>query len=265
MLKSIKNILRRRIPSLRAWLIAIKFTFLDSTPPNRNFIFVIPRKNYWIVKSRKLTLLYPKEGLRRPNPKISQKYTYKNFVEVKKGDIVCDVGAFIGEFTLSIADIASKIILFEPDPNNYRILKRNTAHLKNITILRNPLWKENTPLEFKLGYPSVDSSLINVDSSVERGRIKLQAKRLDKVFHNLNLERIDFLKIDAEGAEPEVLEGAKDIFTKIHKIVLDCSPERFGKSTRNTAMNILKRAGFKIKTRGNMVFGWQKKDLISKR
>lgn len=42
-----------------------------------------------------------------------KKYSFKPFVEVEPGDIVCDVGAYLGEFSLAVGDIASKIIAMD--------------------------------------------------------------------------------------------------------------------------------------------------------
>lgn len=207
-------------------------------------------RDYWILKSRHISLLAPKiPGLLPsgyPRVHFANKYAYGPFVEVNRGDVVFDVGAFIGGFTLSIAKKASKVISIEPDPLNYLYLVRNTEHLKNTVTIKTPLWNENVKLPFKLGFEPWDSSIINVDSSHERGSLYVQAKRLDTLFSDLGLDRIDFLKIDVEGAEPEVLQGAEGIKNKIRKVAVDCSPERHGKPTIIEVRNILKKWGFNV-------------------
>ncbi len=251
LLSTIKKIFREKASSIRYWLIAIKYSLNSLIKLPHIFILYIPRKDYWIAKSKRFILYYPKEGLYPPNSNIFRKYSYKNLVKVEKDDIVCDIGAFIGEFTRSIADIASKIILVEPDPQNFRFLRRNTIHIKNLTFIRNPLWKENQYVNFKLGGHSTDSSI--VDPYVKRGVISVKAKRLDSLFQELKLERIDFLKMDTEGANPEVLEGSEGILSKIKKIAIDCSPERYGKTTIEEVTRILRKAGFIIYIKKNYV------------
>lgn len=86
---------------------------------------------------------------------------------------------------------------------------------------------------------------------------KVKAVRLDNLIHNLGLNRIDFLKIDAEGAEPEVLEGAKDFLNNIRKIAVDCTPERFGKTTSSKVNDILSSQGFQTRVRNDKVYGWR--------
>lgn len=70
----------------------------------------------------------------------------------------------------------------------------------------------------------------------------------------LGVEKIDFLKIDAEGAEPEVLEGTP--LCRVKKVAVDCSPERFGKTTVFEVLKILLSAGFKCQVRGYMVYAY---------
>lgn len=247
--------IRERFGWLQSWINAVKLSAYESLKRQKRPVIIIPRRDYWIVKGKAQAVFYPLDASGYPRIHPLNVYNYRGFVEVEKGDIVCDIGAHIGEFALLISNLASKIICFEPDPQNIRFFKRNTAHLKNLTLIKNPLWNENTIVEFILGDQTDDSSIINIDSERERGRLRLQANRLDSLFSKFNIEKIDFLKLDAEGAEPEVLEGAEGIFSKIMKIAVDCSPERDGQSTTDAVLKILKRAGFKIILRNNRVYG----------
>ena len=221
---------------------------------------MIPRKGYWITKSRnpKIPLFTPKAARRScSNRRILEKYTYSPFVKVKKNDVVVDVGAFIGEFVLQIANKASRIIAIEPDPYNYCLLCRNTEHLKNVITIQNPLWNDNVKVIFKMGLISSDSSILDVDSKKIIKSIYIQAKRLDTLLSDLDIKKVDFLKIDAEGAEPEVLEGVEGYLKNIKKVAVDCSAERYGKTTLNSVQNVLKSAGFNVIKRGYMVYGWK--------
>ena len=60
-------------------------------------------------------------------------------------------------------------------------------------------------LELKLALSTTKHSLIGVSEPVGRS-VKVQADALDNILYDLGIEKVDFLKIDAEGAEPEVLE-----------------------------------------------------------
>jgi len=65
-----------------------------------NRVFYMPSPScMWILKN----------GLKERFDKLREKYSFKPFVQVRRGDVVCDVGAYIGEFSLAIADKAKKI------------------------------------------------------------------------------------------------------------------------------------------------------------
>jgi ABC-type phosphate transport system ATPase subunit len=84
--------------------------------------------------------------------------------------------------------------------------------------------------------------------------VPVEAIRLDILMHKLGIDRIDFLKIDAEGAEPEVLDGVD--LSKVKKVAVDCAPERFGKSTVSKVVQILRTAGYECKVIGYMVYAY---------
>jgi hypothetical protein len=92
-----------------------------------------------------------------------------------------------------------------------------------------------------------DSSLI--DPGGQAQRIRVQAVRLDAVpeFQNF-VGRIRLLKLEAEGAEPEILAGAGTVLSKIDYIAVDMGPER-GAKAENTVVpvcNHLMQAGFEL-------------------
>jgi FkbM family methyltransferase len=255
MIKKIKSLFLSKGSWLRDWLLTFRFSFLNPHENRLKLILIIPRKFYWIVRTKNSTLLYPRNELTISRDSIIRKYTFKKLVRVEKGDIVCDIGAHVGSFTLAIGKRANKIILFEPDPFNQSLLKWNTKELKNVVLIKNPLWNKNEKLPFILGTSPKDSSFLDADGG-ERGKIFLDAKRLDSIFPQLQIDKIDFLKLDAEGAEPEVLEGAIGVFEKIRKVAIDCSPERFGQPTVKEVKAILENAHYNIVIRDYMVFGW---------
>jgi hypothetical protein len=99
--------------------------------------------------------------------------------------------------------------------------------------------------------PTSSSLLKTQDQNLNEYR-EIEAIRLDELASQLGIEEIDFLKMDAEGAEVEVLEGAD--LRKIKGIAIDCSPERFGRSPINQVKRILEKAGFDIRIVGEMVY-----------
>lgn len=139
-------------------------------------------------------------------------------ISVKKGDHVIDAGACFGDTALLFAHYAGtngRVYSFEFVPNNLKILSRNldvNPDLKErIKLIKQPLWsEEGIPVYYESNGPgtkvsmqkiSDKSSLVNtatIDSLVEQG----------------NIEKVDFIKMDIEGAETNALVGAEKTIKK---------------------------------------------------
>jgi hypothetical protein len=81
----------------------------------------------------------------------------------------------------------------------------------------------------------------------------VRARRVDKwAAEDLALEQIDFLKVEAEGVETEIVKSMGDF--PVRKLAVDCSPERDGVSNLEEIAGYLEGRGFSIMTRNWMVF-----------
>lgn len=151
---------------------------------------------------------------------IRNKYEYKNFVEVEHGDSVIDIGSFIGEFSLSVHSTCNNIISFEPDSNNIVCLEQNTSNIPNITSQKVLLWHSNESKMFFESEDGTESGIFDPDLGGVKHISSQTAQRLD----NIIKEPVDFAKVEAEGAELEVIAGFGDL--QIEKIAVDCSEPR---------------------------------------
>ena len=129
---------------------------------------------------------------------------------VKKNDIVVDVGANIGYYTLLMAKNHASVFSYEPEPQNFDLLKKNV-------ILNN--FSSNVKLYNKAvsnfnGY----SKLVLSDHSTGQHKLeknRFGTKSIDVEVTKLELDKIDFAKIDVEGAELLVLQGMKTLPNKM--------------------------------------------------
>jgi FkbM family methyltransferase len=154
-------------------------------------------------------------------------------VKVMPGDVVVDVGANIGEFTAAIHETARQCFAFEPDPVAYKCLEANAQKLGNVEPRNVALSDKSGEMTFYLASKTADSSLVEPTVPYEKSIVN--ARRLDDVFPSLGVEAIDFLKVEAEGWEPEVLKGGEAILTtKVRKIAVDGGPERRGQPPPRT-------------------------------
>jgi FkbM family methyltransferase len=145
-----------------------------------------------------------------------------DFVDLKDGDTVIDCGSNVGELYLSILKNNIKIdyIAFEPDIETYECLKINTSSNKKNQYFNLGLSNVNADKEFYFDSEGGNSSFIDFGTTSSK---ILKTVRLDE---KIDSDKIKLLKIDAEGYEPEVLEGAKKLFNKIEYITVDFGAER---------------------------------------
>jgi len=181
--------------------------------------------------------------------------TYDRFFGVEKDSTVVDVGAHIGIYTLKAAKkvgAKGRVIAVEPSDENYQLLVRNIIinRYKNVVPIKLALsdFKGKAKFYLKDGY-STDHSLHEKIDRFERQKIvgvrEVAVTTLSKLLHKLHIESIELLKVDAEGAEPEVLRGSQELLARhrISKIVIAAyhTSEESG-----TIKGYLEKLGYKV-------------------
>jgi FkbM family methyltransferase len=141
---------------------------------------------------------------------LDAKYAGFEGTPVKKGDIVLDCGANIGTFTRQALDWgAAVVVAIEPAPENIACLRRNfrkEIESGRVIVYPKGVWDKDDVLTL---YQSKDTSAL--DSVVMKGKsgdgIQVPLTTIDKLVAELKLERVDFIKMDIEGAEQKALAG----------------------------------------------------------
>lgn len=177
--------------------------------------------------------------------RLANRYGCKTHYRPKVGDTVVDVGANIGEFTLYSVARGARVVALEPDPWVFKCLIENLGRFPGAVGLPLALWNERGTLSFFSAADKADSSLIEPKTPI-RKVVDTEVCPLDEVSEIAALDRIDFLKIDGEGSEPEILEGAAATLGKVRRIGIDIGPERHGESTKDQVTAILESVGFRI-------------------
>lgn len=129
---------------------------------------------------------------------------------VKPGSIVVDAGANVGVFTRKALGMgAAKVIAVEPSPDNLECLRRNLANeiaAGKVVVVAKGLWDKEDVLEFQMDPAnSARNSFVRDLGGVPVTRVPVTT--LDGLVRELGVERIDFIKMDIEGAEQKALAG----------------------------------------------------------
>ncbi|MFZ0591991.1 MAG: FkbM family methyltransferase [Bryobacteraceae bacterium] len=133
---------------------------------------------------------------------------------LKPGDVVYDIGANIGYHTALFASLAGssgKVYAFEPQPALLPNLRRTIAGMPTATLLE--LGLSNTESCLELHVPSHGYHMLASmgDPGVDSHVVVCKTAMLDKLRASGEIAAPDFIKIDVEGAEPLVFEGARHL------------------------------------------------------
>lgn len=141
---------------------------------------------------------------------------------LRPGMVVIDIGAHLGEYTLRASQLVGKtgqVHAFEPDPIVFRYLQQNAARspLGNITVHQSAVANQQGEMQFAVqGEPSI-SSLIPSSGAFRQAPVRtisVPVQTIDAYCTEHNLERVDFIKIDIEGAELLAFNGAEEVLSR---------------------------------------------------
>ena len=181
---------------------------------------------------------------------------------LKKGLTFIDIGAYKGHYTFQAYKILrkkanSKIIAIEPFPNNYRILESKFGHNPTVQLLNKAIWiKDEIEVDFYIGdiyrdgtsatgriawsEPHTDNFSLDKTKSV-----RVKTIRLDTLIKSFNLERVDLVKMDIQGAEYEILTDPTLDLSNVCNMIIEVH-YKYGSRKSREIISALARHGFRI-------------------
>jgi FkbM family methyltransferase len=131
----------------------------------------------------------------------------------KEGDTVIDIGAHIGRYTISSKMVGKtgKVVAIEADLDTFQILKRNVAlnNLTNVLPLNIAVFSTKTRIKlYEQSASAKYNSIMLTRAAKTKNYVELNADALDSILKLNGVNQVNWIKIDVEGAEFEVLKGS---------------------------------------------------------
>jgi FkbM family methyltransferase len=145
----------------------------------------------------------------------------KVFPKIANKTICLDIGANIGNHSVSFAKYFGKVISFEPNPMTFDVLNLNSKWNKNIFPI--PLGASNKSFTAFAKVPAGNlgaAEIIHKQDSDTTNTIEFTCIRIDEYLEKEKFQDIGFIKIDVEGHEYEALEGCQKILTIAHPVIV---------------------------------------------
>jgi len=178
---------------------------------------------------------------------------------LSKDDIVFDVGANMGIVANWFAQRCKHVHAFEPHPENLATIKsqQELRNINNITLHNIALGRTHSKMQLHVKQFHGHHSLGDVDNSPTIDKIEVDVNTIDEVAKNLGIKEINFLKIDVEGFESDVLHGAENLLKnkKIEYILFELQDSILQSINRTSSevFEIIFNAGYQIiDLNGNM-------------
>jgi FkbM family methyltransferase len=197
----------------------------------------------WAVKETFLDAFYTRYG-----------------IEVQEGWTVVDIGAGVGDFTLLAAyhHPETRVFAYEPFPGSFKLLEKNITQngLRHAVAYQQAVWSQAGKLLLDLSGGEPLQMTSHDRGQVESGKIiPVMAVTLMDILKSNQIERIDLLKLDCEGAEYAILmEAPQEALMRIDRIIMEAHDLDEARN-HQVLYTFLDDAGFQVKWHANIVHG----------
>lgn len=166
-----------------------------------------------------------------------------SFPSLSPAPLIIDGGANIGISVLYFKNLYPncRVLAFEPDPAIFQILQTNINEfkLKQVELHCKAVWSSETTLEFMV--EGADGGRI-----VENGASNQKISQIETVrLHDYLNQKVDFLKLDVEGAETEILKDCQDVLHNVQNLFVEWHSFVDQPQTLQVILEILEKAGFR--------------------
>lgn len=158
---------------------------------------------------------------------------------IQENWLIVDIGAHHGTYTDFFRDKLNntgKIIAFELHPNNYDVLKNNFNQYSNIILENQAISDQNGDIDYYDGVSDYEFNIIGINTNyVKTNKIgTIPTVNLNTYFKNI---KIDFIKMDIEGAELLALKGMSEMYANVNHMLIECHLDNDWPEIRDILLN----------------------------
>jgi len=199
---------------------------------------VMPSENsFWVLYGQHTEPTYLEDAGHGQRPQRDAALRY-----IKSWRVCLDIGSNIGQWTRPLAKRFDSVICFEPNPNFRECFKRN------ITETNVVLWPYGLSHKEHRAQQDINSTIL------KQGEGDIQCRTLD----SFGLNNLDFVKIDVDGFEVPLLEGARDTLTRNTAVInIEMKRDKRTETVERTE-DILRDLGYQFKKRTKSDEVWLK-------
>ncbi len=170
-----------------------------------------PKGQFWIPKGNRYVLPF--------NLAEMERHVYGSGAHfIHPGDIVLDCGASDGDFTReALRAGAAKVVAIEISPSSAECIRRNTAAESaagRVVVYPKGVWDGEDHLTLNVDDTNFAANSVVLHPDDSHASIVVPLTTIDRIVAELNLPRVDFIKMDVEGAEVRAIAGARDTITR---------------------------------------------------
>jgi len=186
-----------------------------------------------------------------------------SFIKIEEFRIVVDIGANVGYFSLSILakNPNTKVYAYEPLPVNFRLLKQYKKENPKLdfNIYNLALSRQKEILRLHFDANDTFSTAASIFSNHEQpNTIEVRATTLESIFKEQQIDQIDFLKLDCEGAEYGILYATPPaLLSRISVLSIETHQGSKKDENKDTLIDFLRNNRFQIRTSKDQIWGWR--------